>query len=125
MIPKLDNRDREIIVDRMAKFDARKSPRVGDFVDFADGDTTRRIGAHWDDHVQLVPSGSFYLGQNGCSHSGTYFSGLYPKTELALTDQTRPGSIWIHHHGHREAHNGVDATAVFRVYTCQLPPPTE
>jgi hypothetical protein len=121
----LDERDGATVAERMARLDERSGPRVGDFLRFANG-VERRISHYWGAEpdvpgwragVQTSDGGSWHLGEGGCSFSG----GLYPLVALdTLTDtgETRNGSAWIFHHGHRCAGGGVDFLAPFRVFTC-------
>jgi len=119
---KLDAHDTDILAERIHCFDLINGPRVGDYVQFADG-VTRRIAYMWRDEedrpfsVQTTDGGSFYLGQSYVSFSGSLNSGVEPAT---LTDTGRKvlGSVWIFHHDQRMAHNGVDTEIPFRLYTC-------
>lgn len=113
----IDDRDREIIAERTAKFDLDQKPRVGDYVRFNDG-ALRRISETWGGtHLQTSGGGSYYLGNGYVSMSGSLCSGVAPET-LTLTDERRLGSVWIFHHDWRGAGNGVDASIEFRVYAC-------
>lgn len=121
-MPKFDERDAEILAERVEAFNARQGPRVGDYVRFAD-DVTRRISHVWrDEHdaafsVQTSNGGSYYLGKGYVSMSGSLFGGVKPET-LTLTEETRDGAVWFFHHDWHTAHNGVDTVATFRVFTC-------
>lgn len=128
-IDALDERDRQILADRVASLDAIAGPRVGDWVIFADG-TERRISHRWFfpadedgpeiDNVQTShPGGSFYLGDGYVSFSGSLFLGV-PGSTLTLTDELRPAGVWFFHHDWWQAHNGVGAEVMFRVFTCSL-----
>ncbi len=121
MHPTFDTRDQEIVAERVDRYNTHEGPRVGDFVDFADG-ITRRISETWDGWVQTSDSGSFYLGDEGCSFSGSLYLAV-PVESLTLTEEVRPGDVWIFHHDRRAAHNGVATTIGFRVYTCSQPAP--
>lgn len=117
----VDERDRAIIETRMAKYDEVTTPRVGDWVDFDNGNGARqRISYVWDWGTlgaQTSPGGSFYLGDCGASFSGS-LDPLVPLESLTLTDEVRPGRVWIFHHDRHVAHNGVDVEVPFRVYRC-------
>jgi hypothetical protein len=116
----LDKKDSEILARRTEMLNAVKSPRVGDWVRFADG-TLRRISYIWPDGVQTSDGGSYYLAGSFVSMSG----GLYPSVpheSLRPTDELKPGAVWFFHHNQHEAHNGVDASLDFRVYECGLRP---
>lgn len=116
----LDQRDSEIIAQRLANIDSIDGPRVGDFVRFADN-VERRISYHWRDDegwdggCQTSEGGSFYLGEHGCSFSGSLHPSV-PTETLTLTDERRDGYVWIFHHDWHTAHNGVDVQIPFRVY---------
>lgn len=119
----LDERDEAILLDRTRKMDEIEGPREGDFVRFADG-IERRVSfvtpTEWlpeCDSVQTSKGGSWYLGNHGCSFSGSLYSGVKRET-LALTTEYRDGSCWFFHHDQFQAHNGVDAMATFRLYKC-------
>lgn len=114
----LDDRDAAIARTRMTALDAREGPRVGDFVRFADG-VERRISHLWDNGVQTSDGGRFYLGDYGCSFSGALHLPVHYES-LTLTDERQRGWVWIFHHDVARAHNGVDFTTEFRVYTCSL-----
>lgn len=121
-MPKFDERDAEILAERVEAFNERQGPRVGDYVRFAD-DVTRRISYVWrDEHetvfnVQTSNGGTYYLGKGYVSMSGSLFGGVKPDT-LTLTDETRDGEVWFFHHDFHTAHNGVDTVTAFRVFTC-------
>lgn len=116
-----DARDRRIIGERMGALLERKGPRVGDFVDFADG-TQRRISYLWPDGAQTSDGGSYYLGRGYVSMSGALHP-CVPLESLEPTGELRAGWVWIFHHDHHTAHNGVDARVSFRVFRCAQEPP--
>lgn len=119
----LDPRDNLILADRRASLDAIRTPRVGDFVRFADG-TERRISHLWtemedwgmEDNAQTSDGGSFYLGHGYVSFSGSLYGGT-PINKLRLANDKKLGSVWFFHHDYARAHNGVDAEIPFRIYT--------
>lgn len=124
MSPEFDDRDREILAERVAMLNEVEGPREGDFVIFVADDITRRISYIWrDEHgiafnVQTSDGASYYLGGNGwVSVSGSHYSGVKPET-LTPTDQVREGSVWFFHHDAAGADCGVYASMDFRVYTC-------
>ena len=119
----LDERDRQIIWERRHSIELIEGPRVGDWVEFADG-ITRRVSHVWDGEdwgdsagVQTSDGGSFYLGNGYVSFSGSLYVSVKMGT-LTGTGEVRPGSTWIFRHDHHTAHNGVDVTIPFRVYRC-------
>ncbi|MEW9530649.1 hypothetical protein [Microbispora sp. NPDC049125] len=115
----IDDRDRAIIAQRTKVHDAKgAAPRDGDYIVFADG-ITRRVSETWGgEHIQTCDSGSFYLGNYGlyCSSAAHYLP-VSPDT-LTLTEEKRPGSVWISHHDLSGAGRGVDFNVECRVYTC-------
>ncbi len=120
----LDETDQAIVDRRMATLNTRPGPRVGDFVIFADG-TERRISEKWDEFVQTSDlagdmAGRYYLSAAGLSYSGGLYPGILAET-LTDTGETREGSAWIFHHDRHRAHNGVNFSASFRVFTSTLP----
>lgn len=116
----LDERDTELLAQRVAAFDAVPGCRVGDYIRFAGG-VERRISYIWrDEHdtpfsVQTSAGGSYYLGNGGLSMSGSLFTGIEPET-LTDTGETLPGSVWFFHHNRMVAGGGRDATIAFRVF---------
>jgi len=125
MVTRLDAHDLAILEHRRILLDRDPGPRVGDFVEFADG-PTRRIGYLWgsgpDRLVQTSTEGSFYLGEHGVDFSGALYPTM-PASSLTDTHRIRPGAVWFFHHDLWRAHNGVTTAIGFRVYTCPLPAP--
>lgn len=116
----LDERDQEILQRKAALFAALLQPTVGDFVDFADGQT-RRISHIWSDETfQNSESGSFYLGNGYVSFSGALNSSL-PNASLTLTEERRNGWFWFFHHNLTCAGGGRDVQIPCRVWSCCLP----
>ena len=120
--PELDDRDRAIVTRRLAAFDEEPDVRIGDYVDFADG-VTRRVShvypREWGDDygVQTSDGGSFYLDDGFVSFSGSLHRPV-PHQTLTLSEQRRPGHVWIFHHDWPERDNGVYDEIPFRVYAC-------
>jgi hypothetical protein len=54
--------------------------------------------------------------------SGSLYSGVKPEL-LTLTDERRDAGVWFFHHDWHKAHNGVEATMSFRVYTSAVEAP--
>jgi hypothetical protein len=128
--PPLDARDQAIVDRRAAQRPQDPEPRPGDFVVHADG-VALRIGhvygardwaAEW--AVQTSTGDSrWYLAEGGHVRHGGGLNLLVPGSTLTLTEETRPGLVWIFHHDLRRAHNAVSAEITFRVYACTLPAP--
>lgn len=114
MSPEFDERDAFILAGRQVELDGRQGPRVGDWIEFADG-MVARISHDWGDSVQYSYGGSFYLGDGYASYSGGLEPGI-PVDSLTPTDEVRPGPVWFFHHDQARAHNGVNTAANFRVY---------
>lgn len=118
-----DEKDLELLADRIKARDKRQGPRVGDFVQLTDG-TERRFTHDWGSDIQTTvgPShpcdgdASFYLGNNG----GADFSGsldrAIPKSQLTDTGETKSARFWFFHHDYMTAHNGVSVVAPCRVF---------
>ena len=124
----IDERDARIALDRSRHLDLIDGPRVGDFVEFADG-RTRRVSFlspdEWlpeIDSVQTSDGGSFYLSGSYVSFSGSLYQGV-PRSALVATDERRPGDCWIFHHDQWGAGNGVPVVVPWRVFTCEREAP--
>lgn len=113
-----DEQDAALLLERIAAYNDRTGPQVGDFVRFADG-KLRRISHDWGDFLQTSEGGSFYLGLHGVSFSGGLHPGL-PTETFSATEERLPGEVWFFHHDRWTAHNGVNATFGFRVWSCSL-----
>lgn len=124
--PQADSEDAGIVDERLRLLNEIATPRVGDFVRFAD-DTLRRISHIWEtedgepEAVQTSDGGSFYLGRGCVSFSGS----LYHSVPVDTLWQAgyHQGRVWVFHHDHHRAHNGVDFDVTFRVYACTMPAP--
>lgn len=120
----LDAKDWTIVANREGALDETDEPRIGDYIEFADG-ITRRVShvyseAEWqhDAGVQTTDGGSFYLGDGYVSYSGSLYPAVRMTTLTRDFSRGRLGSVWIFHHDHHTAHNGVDTEIKFRVYRC-------
>jgi hypothetical protein len=111
----LDEKDAQILADRIAARERIKGPRIGDVVDFDDG--TSGIFSHdWGDSIQWSEGGSIHLNAGG---GGSFSGGLNPpifKGGLIATGETRLKRFWFFHHGSAGAHRGVDVLVPCRVY---------
>lgn len=138
---RLDDQDERTIIARAAAYDRIPGPRVGDFVEFADG-ITRRISHVWaadwhEDNIarcQTSDGGSFYLGGIGesmwhrlsggegdrgdayVSFSGSLYESV--KADTLKLAGSRNGAVWVFHHEQWGAGRGVNGTMAFRVFTC-------
>lgn len=108
----------EILRERMALFDEIKGPRVGDFIETAEGDT--RITYIWD--VPGEPpqyqtggnGGSYYLSRNGgLSYSGSL--DMRGVLELKLIGQ-REAWVWFFDEGWSRAYGGVHYKVPMRLF---------
>lgn len=126
----LDERDQQIVAERLASRAALDRPLDGDWVDFAGG-ASQRISSVWGEAtgdwggVQTSPGGSWHLHESGgCSFSGS-LDPVVPWHTLAPTDELRPGYVWIFHHDYMTAHNGIDVQVPLRVWrtTQEVPDP--
>ena len=117
----LDDRDAALKAEIQACLNSRKvrtGPRVGDFVEFANG-VTERISHLWDTldtpGAQTSPGGSWHVSAHGASFSGSLNSIIRLDT-LTDTGETREGSGWFWHHGMSGGDRGVPTMFTFRVY---------
>jgi hypothetical protein len=94
---------------------------VGDAVEYH-GHRDHCPAEPWDGGCQTSDGGSFYLGDGYVSMSGSLYP-CVPTSSLVLTEETKHGSVWIFHHDHACAHNGVHFEREFRVYTCDQEAP--
>jgi hypothetical protein len=109
-----DDRDYEIAGNRLAAWDERTGPRVGDFVIMPDG-TTERFSHDWGEDIQTCFHGSFHLGDGYASMSGSLNAAI-PKDKIIDTGFKAPGRFWFFHHDYWTAHHGVGLVADCRVY---------
>jgi len=126
----LDDRDMAILLHRAQLVNERPGVNVGDWVEFADGET-RRVSHVWDwpedesgpaiYSIQTSKGGSFYLGEGHVSFSGSLFIGVPGETFSPAGELLRDAPCWIFHHDEKRAHNGVDVLCPFRVWSCSLP----
>ena len=125
MQPIFDERDAEILAERVIDRDKREGPRLGDFVILLNGDI-RRLAVKWfDDDFQPTKydgsGGGFYLGSGGyMSFSGTLDDGIN-KERLHDTGRISAGDVWFFHHGHVQAHNAVYGQIPCRIYEERIP----
>jgi hypothetical protein len=115
-------RNQEALARRLAEFNARTGPRVGDYIRLPDlhpklGKWTRFTHHHGD----LVQTGggvhsSYYLGHGYLSYSGGLDRGVKPDT-LLPTAETKDGSVWFFDGEQAGAGRGVDFMAPMRVFT--------
>lgn len=118
----LDELNHAIRSRRLAAWDERPGPRVGDYVRFVDG-VLRRFSHDWDDHglqTSDAHDGRFYLGEGYMSFSGSLYPAV-PLESLHDTGELRDGACWFFHHDLRRAHNGVETDVPCRVFACDLP----
>jgi len=117
--PVFDARDAAIRATRLAAWNKRAGPRVGDFIHMLDG-TLRRFTHDWDDGLQTtMPSiggESFYLGLGYMSYSGALDPRIPLERIAAREGETRDGSAWFFHHERACGHNGVYFTVPCRVF---------
>jgi hypothetical protein len=122
MRPIFDEKDQAILDQRIATWDKRSGPRVGDFVEMPDG-ALLRFTHDWGSDIQTTcrkMSGdvSFYFGNGYMSFSGSLDPAIC-KSKLTQVASTMPGNVWFFHHNERRAHNGVYFKIPCRVYRYQ------
>jgi len=110
-----DDGDSVILKARVAKWVARKGPRVGDFVDMLDG-RRMRFSHDWGDSIQTSEGGSFYFDAYGvCDFSGG-LEPAKPRERFVDTGEQAEGYVWFFHHDDHRAHNGIGAWIPCRIY---------
>lgn len=122
MRPQFDERDAEILNERIAAWQQRSGPRVGDFVQMPDN-TMRRFTHDWGDDIQTTVGAqhpcngdaSFYFGAGFMSFSGSLDRAIN-KVALREIGHDRLGRCWFFHHDFPQAHSGVDVQVPCRVY---------
>jgi hypothetical protein len=123
--PDFDERDAEIATERLAIWNKRQGPRVGDFVHMLDG-TLRRFAHDWGEDIQTTckrqtlgakddACGSFYFFGESMSMSGGLDRAI-PKSGLVDTGEFQNGSTWFFHHNQSGASRGVYFTVPCRVF---------
>jgi hypothetical protein len=106
-----------ILAERSASLDKKTGIRVGDYLKLSNGQYLR-FSHDWGDAVQTsksVGDSSFYLGNEGCSFSGS----LYPaieKAKITQIQETKLGSVWFFKNDYHTAHNGSSFEIPFRVF---------
>ena len=122
--PKFDYTNEDILAKRMASMNKIKHPRVGDWLILDNGKYTR-MTHYWDieDPMMQVGGnehGQYYLGNYGCSYSGSLDPGI-PLELMQPTDRYKNGDVWFFNQDHHTAHNGTTFSIPFRVYKLKVP----
>ena len=121
--PTFDDRDSELLSERVARWNARPGPRVGDFILMLDG-TTRRFAHNWVNSLQTTyvwrngrqDTGSFYFDRSGYMSMSGSLDDPIPLDQIVDTGELRAGSAWFFHHDWAQAHNGVYVNVMCRVF---------
>lgn len=114
----LDDRDEDILFDRVTRRSHIKGPRVGDFCILKNGEV-RRFTHDWGDSIQISvkdQAGSFYFDASGHLDYSGGLEPAMPKASFRQRPEMREGACWFFHHNERRAHNGVTAMIPCRVY---------
>ncbi len=112
----------DILKTRIAAFNERTGPRVGDYIYIPSNDDRipeyTRITHDWGDKLQTGGAGSgYYLNESGYLN---YSGGLDPginTADLIPTDETRPGNVWFFDKDIHEAGRGITFNIPMRVFT--------
>ena len=115
----LDSLDATILATRLAAWNVRRGPRIGDKIIMSDG-SIRRLAHDSGSKMQTTSrtqpgDQSFYLGHGYCSFSGS-LGEVIAKDELQDTGLTEDGAVWFFHHDRAVAFNAVHATIPCRLY---------
>lgn len=113
MTERNDAKDQQILSERLEAYNAKKYPKVGEFLKYKD--TFLRFSHDWGESIQTSQSGSYYLGDGYISMSGALNSGV-DKSALELTSDRKSGSIWFFHHDYWTAGGSVNFQVDFRVW---------
>lgn len=117
--PQFDDRDAEILAERVAEWDARPGIRVGDFAIMKDGRLVR-FAYDWgrESGIQIanVDCGSFYIDGSGYVQFSGTLAPQVPHDAFEDTGETRDGAFWFFHHGYVGAYRGVYGKAPCRVF---------
>lgn len=105
----------QIFKDREKRLLKNRVLQVGDFVRILPN-LTMRIGTHnYDKNYQLCHGGSFYLGNNGCSMSGS-LDDLISSDDLVNTGELMNGSVWIFSENSSGGGRGVYSFIKFKIW---------
>jgi hypothetical protein len=92
----LDWLDRQIVTRRTDTLNEIRGPRVGDWVDFVNGERQRIAYIIWPNGgVQTSDTGLYYLGYDAVIHSGNRYPTALPPDALTLTEETGMGDVWV------------------------------
>lgn len=107
--------DYQIFKDRGKNLLKNKKLQVGDFVKILPN-LTMRIGTHnYEDKYQICYGGSFYLGNSGCSMSGS-LDDIVSSNDLVNTGELMDGSVWIFSENSSGGGRGVYSYIKFKVW---------
>jgi len=114
--------NKEILKERIEKFNKRSGPRVGDYVYIPSTDDRipayTRITHDWGDKMQTGGNAgsSYYLGSGFLSYSGGLDPGIDTE-DLIQTNEVKNGSIWFFDKDISGAGRGVSFNLPMRVFT--------
>lgn len=106
----------KILAERVAAYNKKKGPRVGDWLRRKDGSMSR-LTHDWGDSIQDGGGryGRFYLGHGYLSYSGSLNPSV-PVSKMVDTGDDKAGSVWFFKDNEVRAHNGIEADIMQRVY---------
>lgn len=116
LMRKKEERQQQILAERMKKYNEIPGVRVGDWIEEPDGRMTRAT-YDWSDTIQNGGGeyGQFYLGDGYISYSGGLGPGVH-KDKLVNTGKVKNGKVWFFKNDHWFAGNGIDFIVPFRVF---------
>jgi hypothetical protein len=110
-----DDKDQEILDERMKNRELISRPRVGDYVKFSSGEI-ERLAHDWDEDFQTSPVGSFFLSHSGNAKFSGGLNPAIPTSSMVLTEETLEGEFWFFHHNSTGAGRSIFVKVPCRVY---------
>ena len=111
-----DEKDAQILAERIRERAKIDRPCIGDFVRFPNG-KLERFSHDWGDDLQTSPRGSFYLCKGGNADFSGGLNPSIPLDSLSITDEVIEADFWFFHHDWPGAHRGVGCKVPCRVYS--------
>lgn len=111
-------KDKEILRRRAERFDARRGPKVGEWILFTDG-VMERISYRWPGGFQTSDGGRFYLDDDYARYSGS-LNETVPSKHIHPTDEMKRARFWFFHDDWWGADRGIDVSFPARVWEADV-----